>query len=265
MTDRSFTTECPVCAEELFNEEGIADQDVAEMICPHLIHSDCLVQVGNALNADGARFGVGGMGKRSGCPVCLTPVSMWMCSKEAADFPAFWTAKIEAALQEMGPGIDGNGRKVPVECQALRDKLSSDPSLTEKQRAKLTSPHDSGFEKSLHNAGSVDYSMDQVFFASFLRTKGFWHYDETADQIWLWQWSRQHPIHSTCNHCRAKPEGLKVCSKCSDSSMAAMYCGKQCQKADWKNHKKQMCTVFQVMREGGTRQEVEERLRAARS
>jgi uncharacterized protein (UPF0212 family) len=62
-------TECPICLEALFDEEGIAQNgDVAKLIC--------LARAGRELNANGRRYGVGGMGARAGCPVCNQPVSM---------------------------------------------------------------------------------------------------------------------------------------------------------------------------------------------
>jgi len=37
-----------------------------------------------------------------------------------------------------------------------------------------------------------------------------------------------------CHQCGAQKEGLMVCARCE----AAWYCGKECQKAAWKEHKK---------------------------
>ena len=41
-----------------------------------------------------------------------------------------------------------------------------------------------------------------------------------------------------CTHCRKEPDGevqkLRLCSGCGNTK----YCCRECQKADWKNHKK---------------------------
>lgn len=70
--------ECPICLEALFDEQGVArNGDVAKIVCCHLVHSDCLERAGQSLNSDGRRYGIGGFGLRSGCPVCNHPVSYW--------------------------------------------------------------------------------------------------------------------------------------------------------------------------------------------
>ena len=148
MTDRSFNTECPVCLEELFDENGVADKPVAETMCLHLIHSDCLAEAGRALNSDGQRYGVGGFGARAGCPVCEKPVSFWQSFTDAGDFKAFWTCRIENVLKELGR-IEEEGRRQPVSGELLRSKLREDSSLTEKQKEMINRNSDSGFFKCL--------------------------------------------------------------------------------------------------------------------
>mmetsp|Transcript_17861 Transcript_17861/g.26458 ORF Transcript_17861/g.26458 Transcript_17861/m.26458 type:complete len:113 (-) Transcript_17861:637-975(-) len=102
-------TECPVCLEELFNDDGVYTKEhgVACMICPHLIHSKCLKETGNALNANGERFGFGVYGPRSGCPVCNAAVSCWTSSEDIGYFPAYWTKKIERRLCRSRPPPHG--------------------------------------------------------------------------------------------------------------------------------------------------------------
>jgi len=278
MTDRSFSTvtECPICFDTLFNDEGVADQDVAEIMCMHPVHSECLAQAGRALNADGSRYGVGGLGNRAGCPICGQPVSCWTDSKEAGFFKGFWIERIERALQELGPATtsddSGQQRRMPVDCSLVREKLKQDPTLSETQKRLVRKPRfidsdcddldddDSGFCKALSHAGHVDYCKDRVMFASFLMSKGIWKYEADKDKLWLWEWSRQHPTLSRCSNCGAKPNNLKMCQACIDSCEAPMYCNKECQKADWGRHKK-ICKQFGVMKQGGTREELLQRLR----
>ena len=243
MTDRSTTTECPICLEDLFNEEGVASKDVAEIMCNHLVHSECLAGAGRSLNETGERYGIGGFGPRSGCPICSRPVSMWTSSKDAAYFKCFWTQKIENVLKELGPNQvdDGNGshRAMPVAAETVRERLREDPSLTESQKGRIKRPkyephvipsglESSGFVKSIEAAGSIEYNVDQVMYARFLTSRGIWEFDGKHDTLWLWEWGKQHPILSYCNHCGNKPRNLKGCSSCSDSCEAPCYCNKEC-------------------------------------
>lgn len=263
MTDRSFTKQCPVCLEDLFNEDGMAEEEVAEIMCNHLIHSDCLASTGNALNADGKRFGFGGFGPRSGCPLCETPVSCWKSSKDAAYFKAFWIPLIEDMLLEIGPGPGGS----PVSGEALRTKLKASPKLKDRQKDLVKRPiqddyiadDESGFCKALTSAGRVEYNVDQVMFASFLITRGIWQYDKEEDTLWHWKWGMRHPKLSKCAKCGARPESLKVCLDCKESCQAPLYCNKDCQRADWKRHKR-TCKTFKIMKKGGTRDELLEKL-----
>lgn len=97
-------SECPVCLERLFDDNGSAcNGEVAKINCFHLVHDDCLRRAGQALNSDGNRFGIGGLGPRAGCPVCNRPVSFWTSYKVAAAFPIFWMRKILDALNLFGP------------------------------------------------------------------------------------------------------------------------------------------------------------------
>lgn len=266
MTDRSFNTECPVCMDAMFDENGVADRDVAEIMCLHLIHSDCLAAAGRALNADGQRYGIGGFGARAGCPICQEPVSNWMCYSDAGCFKAFWTTKIENALRKIGPRVDGNCKE-PIDCQLLCDELNCDTSLTEAQKKMIQKPsptdydyglESSGFLKSLEHAGRVDYSLHDYYCAPFLKTRGIWHYDRRGDSVWLWEWGLCKPA-SCCSHCNTQAERLKVCTGCKDSLEASMYCNKTCQRADWSKHKV-MCKIFQTMKQGGTKEQIRQRM-----
>lgn len=254
----------------------MAAKEVAETICNHLIHSDCLVGVGQALNADGARFGVGGFGPRSGCPICNTPVSCWLTSKEAAYFKGFWIKPIEDALLELGPDTHSNQNqtRTPVAGELVWQKLKESSTLTERQKELVRKPNynpgfigddsdnDSGFCKALKFAGCVNYSVDQVMFSSSLKTRGIWKYDDKEDTLWHWDWGLQHPKFSSCAHCGAHPQNLDVCSGCKDSCCAPCYCIVNCQKADWSRHK-QRCNSFQITQRGGTGEELLQRLREA--
>jgi len=268
MTDRSYNTQCPVCLEDLFNEEGVAERAVAETMCTHLIHSDCLAATGRSLNADGKRFGVGGMGIRSGCPICNTPVSYyWTSSKEAAYFKAFWFKPIEDALLELGP------TRMPVSCELVREKLKESSTLTESQKKHIQRPDpefghhgapSSGFCKALESAGSVDYNVDQVMFSHHLTTRGIWKYDAEEDTLWHWEWGLQHPRLSSCATCGGRPPNMMICEGCKDSCIAPLFCNEDCQKSHWSKHKK-WCKEFQIMKKGGTREELLGRLREAKN
>ena len=271
MTDRSFNTECPVCLDEIFDENGVADEDVAETMCLHPIHSDCLSEAGRSLNSDGQRYGHGAMGPRAGCPICHPPVSSWTIHKNAGAFIGFWTERIETALQEIGPSISQEGRREPVSGEILRNKLKDDTSLTEAQKRLIRKPAneyldmDSGFCKCLKHAGSVNYSDHSLLFSYMLQTRGIWHYNEKTDKVWLWEWGLQNPDTTTsCNHCRVQSEDLQACAGCKESIAAVMYCSKACQRSDWPMHKKD-CKTFQAMKQGGTTEEKSQRLAALRN
>lgn len=264
-TDCSFNSsnECPVCSEELFDKNGVADKAVAEMICDHLVHSDCLAQVGRDLNSDGKRYGVGGFGPRAGCPVCDKPISMWQAHDNACHFKGFWTQRIDNALKELGSAAGGEA----VSVESLRSKLKEDPQLTKKQKKMISIEGESGFYKCLQDGGRVDYNHAGVYFAGFLYSRGKWKYDSNDDTVWHWEWGLQTPS-STCANCRRQQGAvLTACADCKDSSEAPMYCSEECQKTDKRNHSKD-CGVFQVMKlgqeQGCTQEELLERLRERR-
>lgn len=50
-----------------------------------------------------------------------------------------------------------------------------------------------------------------------------------------------------CTHCEKAPANLKTCAKCK----VAQYCDRDCQKADWKAHKK-ICNIFASANTGNT-------------
>jgi hypothetical protein len=128
-------TECPCCLETLFDSNGVAvdDMDIATGLpCEvHLIHSECLLRVGQSLNADGRRYGhIPGYGiPRSGCPVCGREVSFWFTTKKATDFGVFWWHKIQKCIEQVGCE---NG---PVSVYVVMDMLRNDPSLTLEQKS----------------------------------------------------------------------------------------------------------------------------------
>ena len=124
--------DCPICFEPLFDERGIAEREVAKIVCIHLVHSDCLVRAGKTLNADGHRYGIGGLGTpRAGCPLCGQPVTLWTEHKKATDFPIFWMHRIQACLEKIGP------RNGPIEIDTVKNMLKNDPSLTSQQKSHL--------------------------------------------------------------------------------------------------------------------------------
>lgn len=266
VTDSSFNCNnmCPVCSEELFDENGIADKAVAEIMCEHLVHSDCLAKFSREQNSDGKKFGMGGLGPRAGCPVCEKPVSMWHAYNNACDFKGFWIQRIENALKELG-SVEGGSRRVSGE--SLRRKLKEDTQLTEKQKKMLsTNRGESGFYSCLKDGGRIDYNHTGVYFAGFLYSRGKWIYNSSDDSVWLWEWGLQTPS-SECARCHRKVPGLTACADCKDSSEAPMYCSEACQRSHKRIHSED-CVVFQVMKlgheQGYTREEFFERLRERR-
>jgi hypothetical protein len=182
--------DCPICFEPLFNAEGIAleGKEVAKIMCIHLVHSDCLVAAGRALNADGKRYGVGGFGApRAGCPVCASPVSFWVSYTSKAAFSSFWMHRIQACLEEFGPS---NG---PIRVKLIKRMLRDDSSLTREQK-KWLKKEDTGFLKALAdgnevwvnevvnggpaNGGSIQSYWDQ----------GIWDWDKQENTLWLTKW-----------------------------------------------------------------------------
>ncbi len=262
VTDSSFNNNnmCPVCSEELFDENGIADKAVAEIMCEHLVHSDCLAKFSRDQNSDGTKYGVGGFGPRAGCPVCEKPVSMWHAYNNACDFKGFWIQRIENALKEMG-SVEGGSRRVSGE--SLRRKLKEDTQLTKEQKKMIG---ESGFYSCLKDGGRIDYNHTGVYFAGFLYSRGKWIYNSSDDSVWLWEWGLQTPS-SRCASCCHQLPGLTACADCKDSSEAPMYCSEECQRSHKSVHSED-CVVFQVMKlgheQGYTREEFLEKLRERR-
>ena len=260
ITDCSFnsTNQCPVCSGELFDDNGVAEKAVAETMCDHLVHSDCLAQVGRELNSDGKRYGVGGLGPRAGCPVCEKPVSMWYSYNNACEFKGFWTQRIENALKELGSADVGR-----VSGKLLRSKLKEDRQLTKKQKQMISINRQSGFYTCLKEGGRVNYNHAGAIFAGFLFSRGKWEYDSNDDTVWLWEWGFQTQS-SRCAYCCHQRPGLTVCADCKDSSEAPMYCSEECQKSDKRSHSDN-CGVFQIMKlgqeQGCTGEELLKRLR----
>jgi hypothetical protein len=97
----------------------------------HLVHSDCLVRAGRALNSNGQRYGVSAFGNRAGYPLCAQPVSFWVDYKEAAAFPIFWMHRVQAKMDEIGL----NEGSIPI--HRIKKMLKNDPTLTNRQKTYL--------------------------------------------------------------------------------------------------------------------------------
>jgi len=180
---------CPVCLEDLFDENGDAEKPVGKIMCLHLVHSDCLQAAGRALNATGDRYGVGGMGLRSGCPVCETAVSFWMMSNRAVDFPVFWMHRIQACLEKIG------SRGGPISVERVKEMLEQDGSLTSDQKQVLReNSEDSGFNEALCKGGCrfvnlvVDGGVARNGGIKTGSMPGIWKYDRTEQTLFLGKW-----------------------------------------------------------------------------
>lgn len=181
---------CPICLETLFDQDGVSEKDIAEIMCLHLVHSDCLAQAGRAMNASGERYGIGGLGPRGGCPVCEKAVSFWVSSKQAADFPVFWMHRIQTCLEEIGPD---NG---PVPIKDVKHKLRHQFSLTSYQKKVMKqSRSESGFEKALQEGAYVNITL--IVNGGPARgggisvghhTPGIWDFDERNRTLYLAKW-----------------------------------------------------------------------------
>jgi hypothetical protein len=181
-------TDCPVCQEPLFDDEGVAPKKVAKILCYHLVHDECLRESAKALNADGQRYGIGGMGEpRGGCPICGQGVTIWFCFDQAAEFPVFWMKRIQTILQEMGP----DGSPIPIE--VLRDKLRADTGLTEAQKKYLDKKQcdmGRGFYGALEEEGKrkvgwkeVDGGPANGGYATTYFMEGAWKWNQEDDTL----------------------------------------------------------------------------------
>lgn len=191
-------TECPICFEPLFDNGGIAEKEVAKIMCTHLVHSDCLKHAGKALNADGSRYGIGGLGApRCGCPVCSESVTFWMNYNESAAFPVFWMQRIQTCLEQVGP------QGGPISVDRVVKMLEKDPNLTQAQKKYLIQGEEDGigFYQALfdgyrvwvnrvidggpENGGSILSRFEE----------GIWDWDQNVNTLWLHKWA---PVRS--NH-----------------------------------------------------------------
>jgi hypothetical protein len=182
-------TDCPICMEALFDEDGIASEEVAKILCFHLVHSDCLMEAGRALNADGTRYGIGGFGARAGCPICERHVSSWSCSNEAAFFPIFWMHRIQACLEAIGPDSG------PISIERVKDQLRADPSLTQAQKGYLDKQDKSGFQEAIQQGAWTNVEMvvnggqeKEDGYTSYSRQPGIWDMDAAHTTLWLHKW-----------------------------------------------------------------------------
>ena len=190
-------TECPICMEALFDEQGIAQNgNVAKIMCYHLVHSDCLAKAGRALNSDGKRYGVGGMGPRAGCPVCNRPTSMWFGYTEAAQFPLFWMNRIFHVLEGIGP--NGGG---PVLLKDVRNRLKQDATLTDRQKSYIKKKKGAhAFQDAFNEAvreGAKYYYWEEV--DGGIRNGGYeksgfrdnvWYWNKQTNELWLYKWGK---------------------------------------------------------------------------
>eukprot|EP00984_Skeletonema_dohrnii_P029089 scaffold19434_cov121-Skeletonema_dohrnii-CCMP3373.AAC.5 len=183
----SMNEECPICLEELFDNEGVArNGEVAKIMCVHLVHSVCLQRAGRSLNPDGRRYGVGGFGPRAGCPLCNQPVSFWTSYGDAASFPAFWIKRILGVLEDIGP----NGG--PVDVVAVLCRLQADETLTKRQREIMTQGRP--FREALLE-GKQKYVREEI--NGGVQNGGYemagykanlWYWNEQDNTIWLYKW-----------------------------------------------------------------------------
>ena len=182
----SMNEECPICLEELFDEEGVArNGEVAKIMCVHLVHSVCLQRAGRSLNPDGRRYGVGGFGPRAGCPLCNQPVSFWTSYGDAASFPAFWIKRILGVLEDIGP----NGG--PVDIIAILCRLQVDETLTKRQREIMSQKPFreallEGKQKYVReeiNGGVQNGGSEIVGYKANL-----WYWNEQDNTLWLYKW-----------------------------------------------------------------------------
>ena len=178
--------ECPVCLERLFDDNGIAcNGEVAKIMCFHLVHSECLRRAGQSLNADGQRFGIGGFGPRSGCPVCNRPVSFWSVHKEAAAFPTFWMNKILHALN-----VIGETRHELVSIISLKEFIISESQLTDTEKKHMNGE---AFYQALKDGSKfVMWEQTEEGHEKMYCKKMAWCFDQQDNQqdstLWLYKW-----------------------------------------------------------------------------
>eukprot|EP00980_Cylindrotheca_fusiformis_P000588 scaffold154_cov129-Cylindrotheca_fusiformis.AAC.5 len=244
ITDRFFTNECPLCQEQLFDEQtGESATAIADLSpnCFHAMHAKCLIQQ-SATNKK--------QKKKSNCVVCEKPVNMWTRTKQAASLAGFWIPHVENALKKVGPPKDDKGVPQPLSMSVVRERLHKDPTLTEGQKQYIDGDP-SGLEKGLASCimwgGTIDYNKDcvkgNVGWNQCLVSQGLWQYDARKDEIWFHDWGI-HPK-KRCEQCQLLKRPLPIeCQDCKGSSEAALYCSESCQKRDFQRHK-MTCELWQ--------------------
>lgn len=233
MTDRSFNEQRPVCLEDLFDQTtGLASKDFADLICHHVIHSDCVCEMGRALNHDGKRYGVGGCGIRVGCPTCGEGTSEFQFSKDIGFFPAYWVPNIENVARMLHP----NPPYQPVKVEQIRTVLQQDATIPEPQKQYL---REENFKKALEWEGKIRYGGQRIYSFS-LFTRGIFKYDENEKTVWLWEWGVAPG--TLCKSC-GNP-AFFACPGCHLRVTAPYYCCALCRERHSAIHKRG-CEMFQ--------------------
>ena len=179
-------TECPVCLERLFDDDGIAcNGEVAKIMCFHLVHDECLRRAGQSLNADGHRYGTGGFGSRAGCPVCNRPVSFWSAYNEAAAFPIYWMKKILHAINVLGDILSvGEIHRKSVSLIALKEFIKQGQ-LTDTEKKHMNG---GAFNQALED-GSKFVVWEQTEDGEKMYCKKMaWCFNQQDSTLWLYKW-----------------------------------------------------------------------------
>jgi hypothetical protein len=115
-------TECPVCFEDLFDENGVCQEaeGVAATVCHHVVHVRCLTSqcctssrdeqeedsnndASPQENSGSSSFYLFGQARDLYCPVCSRSVLIYSSSSEAAYFPGFWIPLIQSCIKQIAP------------------------------------------------------------------------------------------------------------------------------------------------------------------
>ncbi len=243
LVDRSFSYECPLCEDPLFDKHtGEAPLAVADLspTCYHMLHARCLKHQQT-------------LTKLTTCPICSAAIPMFINAKQAAHFGGFWIERVEALLIQLGPA-KGNQ---PQPASEIRTYLQQDTTLTAAQK-RYISDDPTGLGKGLASAlewgGSIDYNNAKKGHKGWhvcLRTKGVWKYDTKFDDLWHWGWGKVHP-RQRCDQCQLQKDLPVACQDCQGSAEAAYYCTEACQKRDKQRHK-MTCQLWQQQGPGSKR------------
>ena len=134
--------------------------------CFHVIHAKCLKQQQQQASSDKA--------SSKTCPVCDKSIHVWSVSKQAAQFAAFWMARVETCLQTLKPPTDEHGAVRPLPAYELRDRLHKDKTLTETQKRYIDETK-GGLLGALEWGGGIDHNtsfIGHLGWSKCLRTKG---------------------------------------------------------------------------------------------